>query len=58
LFVGKFSGLSIDEAFVQVGGQRHETHFAQTKIGQLNVSHGGNEQVIRLQVAVDDPVAV
>ena len=58
LFVRELARLSIDETFVQVGGQRHEAHFAQPEIGQFNMPHGGNEQVVRFQIAVNDAVTV
>ena len=58
LFVRELARLAIDETFVQVGGQRHEAHFAQPEIGQFNMPHGGNEQVVRFQIAVNDAVTV
>ena len=58
LFVGKLARFSIDEAFVQVGGEGHEAHFAQAEIRQLDMAQGRDEQVVRFQISVDNAVAV
>ena len=59
LFVAELARLAVDEAdLVEVGGQRHQAHLAEAKVGQLDVAQRRDEQVVRLQVAVDDAVAV
>lgn len=44
LFVQEFSGVFLDVSFIQVCGQTHQTDLRETKVGQFDVTHGGDEE--------------
>lgn len=46
LLIQKLSGVFLNVALVQVGGQTHQAHFGQAKVCELDVAHGGDEQAV------------
>jgi len=43
---------------VEVSGQVHKSNFRQAKVGELDMTQRGDEQVVGLEVAVDDAVTM
>ncbi len=58
LLVGELLRLAVVVALAEGRRQVHQAHLGEAKIGQLDMSEGGDEQVVRLQVAVDDAKGV
>ena len=54
LLVGELLGLLVDVALVQVGGEGHEAHLGETEVGELDVAERSDEEVVRLEVAVNN----
>ena len=54
LFIRKLLRLFVNVAFVEIRGERHEAHLGEAEVGQLDVSEGRDEKVVRLQVPMDD----
>lgn len=52
LIVVELLGLAVDEAFVQVGRQIHQTYFRQSEIGDLHMAQCGDQQVVRFKISV------
>ena len=45
LLVDELPGLLVNVVLVQVGGQGHEPHLTQAKVRELDVAHGGDQEV-------------
>ena len=44
--------------FIEVGRQVHEPHFRQSEVSQLDMPQRGYKQIVGLEIAVNDAVAL
>ncbi len=58
LFVRKLFRFFVDVSFVEIRSERHETHLGEPEVGELDVAEGGDQEIVRLQVSVDDAEGV
>ena len=47
-----------NHTFIEVGRQVHEAHFRQTEVSQLDMPQRGYKQIVGLEIAVNDAVAL
>ena len=55
LLVAELLCLLVNVALVQVDGQGHELHLAEAEVSELDVTQGGDQEVVRLQISVHNP---
>lgn len=57
LLIRELTSLLVNVSFIQIGGQRHQSHLTQTEVSQLDVSQGSDQQVIRFKIPMYNAVA-
>ena len=53
LLVRELLRLLVYESFVEVSGEGHQSHLAQTEVRELDMTEGRDEKIVGLQISVN-----